>query len=167
MWELDHKESWGPRNLCFWTVLLEKTLESPLECQKIKPVHPKENQSWIFIGRTDGEAETPILGPPDAKNWLLGSPWFWERLRAGAEVGNRGWNGWMASSTQWTWVWASSRSWWRTGKPGVLLSMGSQRVGHDERLNWTWSSKALCLQFTFQLSTFFFSPRSGQQSLSL
>ena len=71
MWELDYKESWTPKNLCFLTVVLEKTLESPLNC-KIQPVHPKGNQSWISIGRTDAEAETPILWPPDAKNWLIG-----------------------------------------------------------------------------------------------
>ena len=70
MWELDHKESWLPKNWCFWTVVLEKTLESPLDCKEIKPVNPKGNQSWIFIGRTDAEAEAPILWPPDAKNWL-------------------------------------------------------------------------------------------------
>ena len=72
MWELDYKESWALKNWCFWTVVLEKTLESPLDCEEIKPVHPKGNQSWIFIGRTDAEAETPILWPPDVKNWLLG-----------------------------------------------------------------------------------------------
>ena len=72
MWELDYKESWAPKNWCFWTVVLEKTLESPLDCKEIQPVHPKGSQSWIFIGRTDAEAETPILWPPDAKNWLLG-----------------------------------------------------------------------------------------------
>ena len=72
MWELDYKESWAPKNWCFWTVVLEKTLESPLEFKVIQPVHPKRNQSWIFIGRTDVEAETPILWPPDGKNWLIG-----------------------------------------------------------------------------------------------
>ena len=72
MWELNHKENWGLKNWCFWTVALEKTLESPLDCKEIKPVNPKENQSWIFIGRTDTEAEAPILWPPDAKNWLTG-----------------------------------------------------------------------------------------------
>ena len=69
MWELDHKESWAPKNWCFWTVVLEKTLESPLDCKEIQPAHPKGNQSWIFIGGTD--AETPILWPPDVKNWLI------------------------------------------------------------------------------------------------
>ena len=70
MWELDHKESWVLKNWCFWTVVLEKMLESPLDCKEIKPVHPKGNQAWIFLGRTDAEAETPILRPPNAKNWL-------------------------------------------------------------------------------------------------
>ena len=72
MWELDHKESWMPKNWCFWTVVLRKTLESPLDCKEIQPVYPKGNQSWIFIGRTDAEAEGPVLWPPDAKNWLIG-----------------------------------------------------------------------------------------------
>ena len=72
MWELDYKETWVPKNWCFWTVVLEKTLEGPLDCKKIKPVNPKGNQSWIFIVRTDVEAKTPILWPPDAKNWLIG-----------------------------------------------------------------------------------------------
>ena len=72
MWELDHKESWAPKNWCFWTVVLEKILEGPLNCKEIKPVHSKGDQSWIFIGRTDAEAEIPIIWPPDEKNWLLG-----------------------------------------------------------------------------------------------
>ena len=71
MWELDHKESWVPKNWCFWTMVLEKTHESPLDCKEIQPVHPKGNQCWIFIGKTDDEAETPILWPPDVKNWLI------------------------------------------------------------------------------------------------
>ena len=71
MWELDYEESWAPKNWCFWTVVLEKTLESPLDCKEIQPVHPKGDQSWVFIGRTDAEAETPILWPPDRKSWLI------------------------------------------------------------------------------------------------
>ena len=86
---------------------------------------------WIFIGRTDAETEAPIVWPPDAKSWLTGRPWCWERLKAGEEGDNRGWDGWMASLTKWIWVWASSRRWWRTGKPGMLQSMGLQRVRHD------------------------------------
>ena len=133
MWELDHKESWAPKNWCFWTVVLEKTLESPLDCKEIKQVNPKGNQSWIFIGRTDAEAETPILWPPDAKNWLI-----WETLRAG-EGDERGCDGRMASLTWWTWVWVGPGSCWWTGKPSVLQSMGSQRVRHNwaTELNWT------------------------------
>ena len=72
MWELDYKESWALKNWCFWTMVLEKTLESPVDCKEIKPVHPKGNQSWIFIGRTDDKVETPILWPPSVKNWLIG-----------------------------------------------------------------------------------------------
>ena len=134
MWELDYKESWAPKNWCFWTVVLEKTLESPLDCEEIKPVHPKGNQSWTFIGRTDAEA--PSLWPPDVKTWLTGKDPCWERLKV-EEGDDRGWDGWMASPTWWTWVWVSSGSWLWTGKPDVLQSMGWQRVGHvTERLNW-------------------------------
>ena len=140
MWELDYKESWVPKNWCFWTVVLEKTLESPLDCKEIKPVTGKGNQSWIFIGRTDAEAEAPILWPPDAKNWLpWRRPWCWERLKAGGEGGDRWWDGWLASPTWWTWVCSSSGSWWWTEKPGVLQSVGLQRVRHSwaTELNWT------------------------------
>ena len=125
MWELDCEESWEQKNWCFWTVVLEKTLESPLDCKKIQPVHPKGNQSWIFIGRTDAEAETPILWPPDVKNQLIWKkPCDWERLKAGGEGDDRGWDGWMASPTWWTSVWVSSGSRWWIGKPGVLQSIG-------------------------------------------
>ena len=126
--------SWAPKNWCFWTVVLEKTLESPLDCKEIQPVHPKENQSWIFIGRTDVEAETPVLWSPDAKKWLIwkdpdaGKDWRQEEKGTNEMVG---WDGWMASLTQWTWVWVNSGSWWWTGRPGVLQLMGSQRVRHD------------------------------------
>ena len=113
MWELDYKESWMLKNWCFWTVVLEKTLESPLDCKKIQPVHLKGNQSWIFIGRTDAEAETPILWLPDAKNWLTGNNWCWVRLKAGGKGDNRGWYGWMTSPTQWAWIWASSVRQWK------------------------------------------------------
>ena len=139
MWELDYKESWELKNWCFWTVVLEKTLESPLDSKEInQSVHPQGNQSWIFIGRTDVEAETPILWPPDAKNWHLKRPWSCKRLKAGGEGDDRGRDSWMASPTQWTQVWVGSRSWWWIGKPGMLQSMGSQRVEHDwtTELNW-------------------------------
>ena len=137
IWELEYKESWVPKNWCFWTVVLEKTLESALDCKEIQPVHPKGDQSWIFIGRTDAEAETPILWPPDAKNRLIwkdpdaGKDW-------GQEKGMTGWDGWMALPMRWTWVWVNSGSWWWTGRPGMLQSMESQRVGDDwaTELNW-------------------------------
>ena len=113
MWELDYKESWAQKSWCFWAVVLEKTLESPLDCKEIQPVHPKGDQSWVFIGMTDVEAETPILWSPDAKRLIrLKRPWCWERLRAGGEGDYRGWNGSMASPNQWTWVWVDSGSWW-------------------------------------------------------
>ena len=97
MWELDCEENWMLKNWCFWTVVLEKTLESPLDCKEIQPVRPKENQSWIFIGRTDVEAETPIFWPPDAKNWLTGKDpnavkdWRWEE-KGTTEDKMVGWN---------------------------------------------------------------------------
>ena len=96
------------------------------------------NQSWIFIGRTDAEAESPILWPPDVKSWLRKRPWCWERLKEGGEGDDRGWDGWMASPTGWTWVWASSGSWWWTGRPGMLQSLGLQRVGHDWGTGLSW-----------------------------
>ena len=120
----------------FELAVLEKTLESPLDSKEIKPVNPKRNQSWIFIGSTDAEAKTPILWPRDAKNWLTGKDWRWERLKAGGEGDDRGWDGWMTSLTRWTWVWASSGSWWWTGKPGALQSMGRKESDMTERLNW-------------------------------
>ena len=126
--ERDYKESWAPKNECFWTMVLEKTLESPLDCKEVQPVHPKRNHSWMFVGRTDVEAETPILCE-ELTQWK--SPWCWERLKAGREGDNRGWDGWMASLTQWTWVWVDSRSWWWTGRPAMLQFMELQRVGHD------------------------------------
>ena len=135
MWELDHKESWALKNWCFWTVVLEKTLEIPLDWKGIQPVNPKGNQSWIFIGRTDAEAETPILCPPDVKNWLIwkdpdaGNDW---RQKERGRTENE-----MTSPTGWTWAWTSYGIWWSTGKPGMLQSMGSQRIGQTEQLDWT------------------------------
>ena len=136
MWEVDYNESWEPKNWCFSTAVLEKTLENPLDCKEIKPVHPKGNQSWMFIGRTDAEAETPILWPLDAKDWFIGKDPDTGKIE-GRRRGWRGWDGWMTSLTQWTWVWASSGNWWWAGKTGVLQSMGLQRVEHD------WVTKLL------------------------
>ena len=100
MWELDHKESWMPKKWCFWTVVLEKTLESPLDCKEIKPVNPKGNQSWLFTGRADAEAAAPILCPPDGKNWLIekapdsGKDWRQEE-KGTAEDEMVGWHHWL------------------------------------------------------------------------
>ena len=133
MWELDYKESWAPKNWCFWILVLEKTLESPLDRKGIKPINPKGNQSWNeysleglmlklklqYFGhvmqRTDSLEKILMLG----------------KLKAGGEGDDRGGDGWMASLTLWTWVWITSGSWWWTGKPGMLQSMGLQRVGHN------------------------------------
>ena len=140
MWELDCEESWAQKNWCFWTVMLEKTLESPLDCKEIQSVHPKGYQPWVFIGRTNVEAETPILWPPDVKSWLIG-----KEPNAGKDWGQEekgmtedemvGWHHQLDGHE----VWVNSRSWWWTGRPGVLRFMESQRVGHDwvTEVNWT------------------------------
>ena len=136
MWTIKKAEHWRIDAFELWC--WRRPLESPLDSKEIQPVHSKGNQSWIFIGRTDVEAETPILWPPHAKNWLTGKDpdagkdWMWEEKETTAD------DGCMASSTQQTWVWVNSRSWWWTGRPGVLPSMGPQRVGHNwvTELNW-------------------------------
>ena len=133
MWELDCKESWMLKNWCFWTVVLEKTLEGPLDCKEIQPVHPKGDQSWIFIGRTDIEAETPILWPPDEKNWLIGKD-----PEAGKDWKGRQRRGWQRMS----WLdgitnlmdMSLSKLW----ELVMLQSMGSQKQSDTtEPLNWT------------------------------
>ena len=131
MWELDHKESWMSNTWCFWIVVLENTLENLLDCQEIKPVHPKGGQPWILIG-TELMLKLQYFSSPMQRANSLEKTLMLERLKAGGEGDDRGWSGWMASLTQWTWVWANSERWWRTGKPGVLYSMGSQ--------NRTWLS---------------------------
>ena len=116
-----------------------KTLESPFDYKEIKPVNPKKYQPWMFIGRTDAEAETPILWAPDLRSWLIGKDPDAGKDWRQEEESSRGWDGWMASLTWWTWVWVGSGSWWWTGKPGVLQSMGLQWVRHIwvAELNWT------------------------------
>ena len=127
------------KNGFFWNVVLEKILEIPLDSREIKPDSPKGNQPWLFIGRNDAEAEPPILWPPDPKLTYWKRLWCWERLRAWGEGGDRGWNGWMPSLTQWTPVWAHSEI-MRDRKTGELQFMGSERVGHDwaTELNWMY-----------------------------
>ena len=138
--KLDCEESWAPKNWCFWAVVLEKTLESPLDCKEIQPVHPKGDQSWVFIRKTVADAETPILWAPHVKSWLIGEDpdagrdWGQEE-KGTTEDEMAG----LAALTRWTWVWVNFRSWWWTGRPGVLWFMGSQTVGHNwaTELNWT------------------------------
>ena len=132
MWELDYKESCGLKNWCFWTVVL-KILKSPLDCKEIQPLHPQGNQSWIFIGRTDAETETPIFGllirrtDSFEKTVMLGK--FEGERRRGQQR--------MASPTQWIWVWASSRSWWWIGGLVCCSPWGLKESDMIEQLNWT------------------------------
>ena len=138
------KKAWVPKNWFFWTVVLEKTLESPLDCKEIQPVHSKGDQPWDFFGRNDAKAETPVVWPPHVKSWLIGKDSDAGRdwLRAGGEGDDRGWDGWMASLTRWTCVSVNSGSWWWTGRPGVLRFMGSPRVGHDWATDLIWSDQS-------------------------
>ena len=123
MWELDHKEGWVPKNWCFWTMVLEKILQRPLDCKAIKPVNPKGNQPWIFIGRTDAEVEVLILGSPDGKSQLIrkdpdaGKDWRQEEKWV-TEDRMVGWHHRLDGH-----VWASSESWWWPGKSGMLQSV--------------------------------------------
>ena len=131
MWELDYKEGWAPKNWCFWAVVLEKTLQSPLGSTEIQPVHPKEISPGCSLEELcwSWNSSTFATWCKEMTHWRR--PWCWEKLKAGGEGNDRGWDGWRASPTQWTWVWVNSRSWWWTGRPGVLQSMGSQKVGYD------------------------------------
>ena len=150
MWELDCEESWALKNWCFWTMVLEKTLKSPLDCKEIQSVHPKGDQSWVFIGRTDARASwnsnTLATSCEELTHWKR--PWCWEGL--GAEEGDdRVWDGWMASPTQWIWVWVNSGSWWWTGRPGMLWFVGSQRFRHD------WETELNCVLVEQSFQCFF------------
>ena len=142
MWELDHKESWAPKNWCFWTVVLEKTLESPLDCKEINQSILKEISPECSLEGMMLKLKLQYFGHSCEELTRWKRPWCWERLKAG-EGDDRGWDGWMASPTWWTWVWVNSGSWWWTGMPGVLQSMGSQRVRHDwaTELNWKFYSQ--------------------------
>ena len=133
IWGLDYKESWAQKNWCFWRSVLEKILESPLDCKEIQPVNPKGNH-WIFIHWKDWcwiwNSNTLTTWCEELTHWKR--PWCWERLKAGGKGDDRGWDGWMAPPTRWKWVWVSSRSWWRIGKPGM-----GQAV-HGVAKSWTW-----------------------------
>ena len=144
MWEFDYKESWVQKYWFFWSMVLEKTLGSPLDCKKIKPVHPKGNhwKDWCWSWNSQSLATSS----EELTHWKR--LWRWEGLGAGGEGDDRGWDDWMASLTRRTWIWVNSGSWWWTGRPGVLRFMGSQRVGHDwaTELNWT-ALTAVHMQF--------------------
>ena len=148
MWELDCEESWALKNWCFWTVVLEKTLESPLDWKEIQPVHSKGDQSWVFIECWSWNSNTLATSCEVLTHWKR--LWCWEGLNAGGEGDNRGWDVWMASPTRWTWVWVNSGSWWWTGRPDVLQFMGWQRVGHHwvTKFNWSLWKLIACIQIS-------------------
>ena len=138
MWELDCEESWVLKNWCFWAMVLEKTLESPLDCKRsnqsiLKKISPGCSLEGLMLKLT-----LQYFGHLMQRVDSWKRPWCWERLRAGGEGDNRGWDGWMASPTWWTWVWVYSGSCWWTGRPGMLWFMGLHRVRHDwgTELNW-------------------------------
>ena len=138
MWELDCEEGWAPKNWCFWTVVLEKTLESALDCKKIQPVHSEGDQPWDFLVRNDAKAEAPVLWPPHANSWLIGKDFDagrdWGKEEKGmTEDEMAGWHHWLDGR----WVWVNSGSWWWTGRPGVLQFMGRKESDMTERLKWT------------------------------
>ena len=134
-----------------------RLFESPLDCKEIQPINPKGNQSWIFIAKTDAEAETPIILATWWKELThLKRPWCWDRLKAGGEGDNGGWDGWMALPTRWMWVWVNSGSWWWTGGPGVPRFMGSQRVRHDWATELNWNDIWYMFMFLYGSSFYMF-----------
>ena len=139
MWELDNEQSWAPKNWCFWTVVWRRLLRVPWTTRRsnqsiLKEISPECSLEGLML-----KLKLQYFGHLMWRTGSFEKPWFWERLRAGGEGDDRGWDGWMTSLIQWRWVWVNSGSWWWTGRPGVLRFMGSQRVGHDwaTKLNWT------------------------------
>ena len=152
-WTIKKAERWRIDAFELWCW---RRLESPLDCKEIQPAHPKGDQSWVFIGRTDVEAETlNSLATWWEELTHRKRPWCWERLKAGGDGDDRGWDGWMASLTQWTWVWVDSGSWWWTGRPGVLWFMGSDLwfTKSPTRLNWTECSMVNVYLLVFNAHT--------------
>ena len=137
MWELDCKESWALKNWCFWTVVMEKTLESPLDYQEMQPAHSEGDQPWDFFGRNDVKAETPVLWLPHAKSWLIGKDWWWEGLGAGGEGNDRGWDGWMASPTPWHEFESTAGDGGWQGGLACCDSWGRKESDTTDQLNWT------------------------------
>ena len=143
MWDLDYKESWVRKNWCFWTVVLERTLESPLNYKEIQPVHPEEISPECSLEGLILKLKVQYFCHLMWRTNSFERPWCWERLWAGGEEDDRGWDGWMASPTQWTWDWVNFRTWLWTGRPGMLQPMGLQRVRYNWaiELNWTDDSQ--------------------------
>ena len=137
IWGFDHKENWALKNWYFWNVVLEKTLKGPLDCKEIKAVHPKWNQSWIFIGGLMLKLKLQYLGHQMGRTNSLEKTQCWERLKAGGEGDGRGWDGWMASLTRWMWVWASSGSWWCTGSLACCSPWGCKELDMTGWCSWT------------------------------
>ena len=147
MWELGHKKSWAPKNWCFWTVVLGKTLESPWYCKEIQPVLSKGDQSWVFFGRTDVKAETPILWPPDAKNWLTGKDPVLGKIKGRRRRGRQRMRGLDGITNLMEMSLSKLWDWWWTGRPGVLQSMGLQRVRHNWATELSWRGSSAPLHF--------------------
>ena len=155
IWEMDYKESWAPKNWCFWTVVLEKTLRVPWIARRssqsiLKEINPEYSLEGLLL-----KLKLQYLAAwcEELTHWKR--PWSWAKLKAGRDGDNGGWDGWMASPTQWTWVWVNSGRWWWTGRPGVLQSMGSQRVGHNWATELNWKIfvvvlLAFCWLYTFR-----------------
>ena len=175
MWELDHKEGWVPKNWCFWTVVLEKTLESPLDCKEIQPVNPKGNPLWIF---TEGlMLKLQYFGHLMRRDKSLEKPLMLGKIEAGGEEGKREWDGWMLSLTQWIWVWANPGKWWRTGKPGVLQPMVLQTLRQDlatekqtieettylNYLNYKWNILKSTFQYVQQKTILRLKKKDGEE----
>ena len=141
MWDLDCEESWAQKNWCFWTVVLEKTLESPLDCKEIQPVHPQGDQSWCSLEELMLKLKLQYFGQLMPRLDSLEKTLMLGRIEGRRKGDDRGWDGWVASLTWWTWVWVDSRSWWWTGRPGVLQFIRSQicqtRLSDWTELNWT------------------------------
>ena len=148
-------QSWVSKNWCFWTVVLEKTLESPLDYKEIQPVHPKGDQSWVFVEGLMLKLELQYFGHLMRRVDSLDKTWCWEGLGAGGEGDDRGWDGWIALLTQWTWVWVNSGSWWWTGSPGLLLFMRWQRVRHDWATELNWNIKLFWVLWNVFYSWYF------------
>ena len=143
MWELDYKESWAPKNWCFWTVVLEKTLESPLDCRETQLVHSKGDQSWCSLEGLMLKLKLQYFGHLMQRADSLEKTLMLGKIEGGRRRGQQRMRCWMASPTEWTWVWVNSGSWWWTGRPSMLQSMGSQRVGHDWAIELNWTEQKL------------------------